>query len=237
MRAGSPETDHADPTAPRDPEAPAGRDVIPPKDERVGLATQSERPDGWRECSGGEKPRQATTVGPPSGAPTTERTRRVNDALKATGRLPPTGAAVTETSRGKWPREGYSSRPRGTPGRAKPMDAPVPSGTGRIGGGRREGGNQTSHATRGGGGIRHPMRVRLSGTRRRARKPRRGSIAGRVASAFGRSADAAVRGCRGMSLEGHESARGAKRSASAAPLSPRGVPDGRRNAVRDGRKP
>jgi hypothetical protein len=65
---------------------------------------------------------------------------------------------------------------------------------------------------------------------RRVRNPRRGSIAGRVARPSGRWSDAAVRGCRGLSLKGHESARGAR--ARFRPCSWLGgrTPQGRRNA-------
>lgn len=70
MRAGSPETDQADSTDPRSPEAQVGRDVIPPKGERAGIVTTSDRPGGGRECSGEEKLKKVSTVGfPPRGGP------------------------------------------------------------------------------------------------------------------------------------------------------------------------
>jgi hypothetical protein len=64
-RAGSPETDQADPFAPRSLGVQEGRDVIPLKDMRAGIVTTSDCPDGWGEGSGGEKPRKASTVGFP----------------------------------------------------------------------------------------------------------------------------------------------------------------------------
>jgi hypothetical protein len=64
-RAGGSETSKADPSDSRNPEAQAGDDVFPPKGERVGIVTTSDGPSGWGECSGGEKPRKASTAGFP----------------------------------------------------------------------------------------------------------------------------------------------------------------------------
>jgi hypothetical protein len=36
---------------------------IPPKDERAGIVTTSDSPDGWGEGSGGAKPRKVSTAG------------------------------------------------------------------------------------------------------------------------------------------------------------------------------
>jgi hypothetical protein len=58
----------ADPFDPRSPEVHVGRDVIPPKGERAGIVTTSDRPDGWGEGSAGEKPRKASTAGFPRGS-------------------------------------------------------------------------------------------------------------------------------------------------------------------------
>jgi hypothetical protein len=63
MRAGSPETDQADPSDPRSPEVQVGRDVIPPKGARAGIVTTSDRPGGWRESSEEEKLKKVSTVG------------------------------------------------------------------------------------------------------------------------------------------------------------------------------
>jgi hypothetical protein len=105
------------------------------------------------------------------------------------------------------------------------------SRAGRTGGGRREGGSQTPDAARGGGGIRRHSSG-SAGPRlcRRARKPRRGSTAGRVARPSGRWSDAAVRGCRGMSLKGRESARGASGRLRPRCRSGGRPPERRRNA-------
>jgi hypothetical protein len=36
---------------------------IPPKDERAGIVTTSDGPDGWGEGSGGAKPKKVSTAG------------------------------------------------------------------------------------------------------------------------------------------------------------------------------
>jgi hypothetical protein len=179
MRAGSPETDQADPSAPRSPGVQAGRDVAPHEDERAGIVTTSDGPDGWGECSGGVKPRKASTAGllRESGGSTDSPRERG----PAGGRRPlPSGRRTPGNVR-------RAGAPRGVPiaceGKALKGEAHGRSGAscaGRVGGGSREGGSQTSDVARGGGGIRRQnQRVRRPGMCRRARKPRRGSIAGR----------------------------------------------------------
>jgi hypothetical protein len=215
MRAGSPETDQADPSDPRSPEVQAGRDVIPPKDERAGIVTTSDGPGGWGEGSGGAKPRKASTVGVSlAGTPATARTRHGNEALEAAAPVPPPsgGSGWSATSGGQGLREGYSSCARGTPWRAKPMDAPAPSAPGgpvvevakgvakpRTWLAVTEGSVTSSSATAG------------LGVCRRARKPRRGSIAGRVGRWFplGGAGDAAPRcGAAGTRLRRGTKAQG-----------------------------
>lgn len=167
------------------------------------------------------------------------RTRRENKALKAAVASSPPGEATDGNVR-------RARTPRGAPlageENALKGEAHGRSGAtraGRIGGGRREGGSQTSDVARGGGGIR-----RLSsgsagpGLCRRARKLRRGSITGRVAHpATEWRCDAVVRGCCGTSLKGRESAWRAARGFGLG----RGLecesPKGVGNVARGGRNP
>mgnify|MGYP003572329962 FL=1 len=182
-RVGSPETDHANPFDPRSPVVQAGRDVIPPKDERAGIVTTSDRPGGWGEDSGGAKPRKASTVGTLSGAPTPARTRRGNKALKAAApaRLPSGGRAAGNVRRARAPR-GAPLAHEGNTLKGQAQGRSGASRAGRAGGVRREGGSQTPHVARGDGGNRHQLSCGSTGPRvcRRARELRRGSIAGRV---------------------------------------------------------
>jgi len=53
----------AEPSAPRSLEAQADRDVNLLKGVKAGIVTRSECPDGWRDSSGGENPRKASTAG------------------------------------------------------------------------------------------------------------------------------------------------------------------------------
>jgi hypothetical protein len=126
MRAGGPETGKADPSTPRDLEVQAGRDVTPPKGEKVGLATTSESPDGWSESSEGENPRKASTVRrlrPPGGS--TDSPREGSPGGHRDARIPPGRFGRPARSGGQGLREEYPSRARGTPWRGKPMDAPA----------------------------------------------------------------------------------------------------------------
>jgi hypothetical protein len=94
---------------------------------------------------------------------------------------------------------------RRRPCRVKPMDASPPKGGERDGGGRREGGTQTSHAARRGARPPADQRVRRPVMCRRAEKPRRGSIVRRA----GLRIRGTVWGCGDGPLKGCESARGA----------------------------
>jgi hypothetical protein len=126
-RVGGPETDHADPSDPRSPVVQVGRDVIPPKDERAGIVTTSEGPGGWGEDSVGGKPRKASTVGSPSGAPgaSTDSSREQGPEGGRTRPSPLGGHGGAATSGGQGLRKEHLSRTRGTPWRVKPRDAPA----------------------------------------------------------------------------------------------------------------
>jgi len=162
MRAGSPETGQADPFDPRSPEVQAGRDVIPPKDERAGIVTTSDGPGGWGEGSGEVKPRKVSTAG---------LLRETGDSTNSSRERGPEGGRFRSLS----PRGGRTAgnvRRAGTP-RGAPLaheentlegQAHGRSGAsraGRIGGGRRAGGSQTPHAARGNGGIRCSIQAGL----------------------------------------------------------------------------
>jgi hypothetical protein len=119
------------------------------------------------------------------------------------------------------------------------MDAPAPCAPGGSVVASRQGGIQTSQVARGGGGTRrHSSDSAGPGLCRRAPKPRRGCIAGPVGlPASAGLLDAAVRGCRDMSLKRRESAwRVAVRLRLGGRLGRR-VPAGRGNAARVGREP
>jgi hypothetical protein len=185
MRVGSPETDHADPFDPRSPGVQVGRDVIPPEDERAGIVTTSDGPGGWGEDSEGGKPRKASTVGFSFGS--TRRQHGLVAGTRPCRRPDPLVSLRGARAAGDVRRE---RAPRGAPlaheGNTLKGQAQGRSGAsraGRAGGVGREGGSQTPHVARGdGGSCRHiscgSAWLRLC---RRARKPRRGSIAGRVA--------------------------------------------------------
>jgi hypothetical protein len=84
------------------------------------------------------------------------------------------------------------------------------SRAGRTGGGSREGGSQTSHVARGGRGICRPWKADPPVRDCVVGHETPGEAASRDESRVGlhgpTAGDAAVRGCCGMSLEGHESA-------------------------------
>lgn len=221
-----------------------GRDVIPPKDERAGIATTSDRPDGWGERSGGENPRKASTARPPSwwSGDSTDSSREQGPVGGHVIRPP----LFREGRRGGGQRQEGRDPERGThrdAGNALEGEAHGRSGAlraGRIGGGRgREGGSQTSHVARGGGGTRcHSSDSAGPGLCRRARKPRRGCIAGRVGLPASAGAhDAAARGCWGMSLKRRRSAGGVAVRLRPGGRLGRRTPEGRRNAARVGREP
>jgi hypothetical protein len=144
----------------------------------------------------------------------TARTRRGHEALKAAApfSLPSGGARGRQCQEGKDPERG-TTRARG-----EHLGGSSPWTLRRFA--RREDRWWTSRR-----GYPNPARGTLqrrdpllyssgsAGPRlcRRAGKPRRGCIAGMVFRRLARArrSDAAVRGCRDMSLKGHESARGA----------------------------
>jgi hypothetical protein len=151
-RAGSPERDLPTPSLRETPGRERPVDVTPRRVKGEVSANQSGGPDGGGERPGGENLTKASTHAPARvrGA----RARTGNEALKPAASVAPHGERRIDAWNG--PRAGA---PRGvpigarrTPWRGKPTDAPTPSGAGRDGGGRRDGGEETPDAAREAGG-------------------------------------------------------------------------------------
>jgi hypothetical protein len=111
---------------------------------------QSGDPDGEGERPGGGNPRKASAR---ASARARGRTSSPRERSPEADRVRPLPMGARRIDAGNDRRAGA---PRGvpigarrTPWREKPMDAPTPSGAGRVGGGRREGGRETPHAARG----------------------------------------------------------------------------------------
>jgi hypothetical protein len=156
-RAGSPETDQANPAAPRSPEVQVGRDVIPPKDERAGIVTTSDGPDGlggtlWRGKAQEGIDGSTSLVG-------VERQHGLVAGTRPCRRLlldrpsPSGGGSAGNVRRARTPR-GAPLAHEGKTSKGQAHGRSGASRAGRIGGVRRDGGSQTPHAARGGEGIR-----------------------------------------------------------------------------------
>jgi hypothetical protein len=222
MRAGSPETGHADPSAPQSLETQAGRDVAPPKGGKAGDATTSDRPDGWGEGSGGAKPRKASTAGSPRGPGGSTDSPRVESPGGGRVAVAPRERRPPATSGGLGPREGHPPR------RGERLEGQSP-GTlrcgraGRVGGEGREGGDQTPDVAR--GRRRDPpslMRVHRPGTCRRAAKPRRGSTVRRSDAGCRWRHDGTVRGSDEPTSGGARKRKGGRPATSVADAGPAG---------------
>jgi hypothetical protein len=149
----------ADPFDPRSPEVRVGRDVIPPKGERAGIVTTSDRPDGWGEGSVGEKLKKASTAGFLRGSGGSTDSTRARGPEGGRARVTPLGGrGGRQRQEGKDPERG-TSRVEGKALKGEAHGRSGASRAGRAGGGGREGGSQTSHAARGGGGIRRPRQA------------------------------------------------------------------------------
>jgi hypothetical protein len=111
------------------------------------------RTDGEKALEGQSPGRSRRPVS--FGIPVTARTRRGNKALKATASVssPSGGGSAGNVKRARAPRGALLAHEENTlKGQAHGRSGA--SRAGRIGGGRREGGSQTPHVARGGGGIR-----------------------------------------------------------------------------------
>jgi hypothetical protein len=190
MRAGRPERDAPTSPHPETPRRTRRRHVRPRTREGGGPANESVGRDGEAEPWRG-KPRGGIGVRARKGARRTS-SRREEGPEADRVRRSPWGAAIRrgKPAGGQGPREGHPSRARRRPRRGKPMDAPTPSGAGRDGGGRREGGEETSDAARG----REGTPVHRSGSAVPARVVGRESPGEEASSAAG-SPGTSVRGC------------------------------------------
>ena len=145
----------ADPSVPKDPVTQADVDVTPLECVR-GEAPRSKRKagTGGEKALDGRNPGRHRRLGSLRGSDASTSSSRARSPEAARVRPLPMGARRIDAKNDR--RAGI---PKGTPidsrrrpWRVKPMDAPVPKGAGRDGGGRRDGGTQTSDATRRGAG-------------------------------------------------------------------------------------
>jgi hypothetical protein len=198
-----------------------GRDVIPPKDERAGIVTTSDGPDGlggtlWRWTA--HEPIDGTTslVGVERQHGLVAGTRPCRRLLL--DRPSPSGAGWPvdrQRQEGRDPERG-TSRVEGNALKGEAQGRSGASRAGRIGGGRREGGIQTSDVARGGGGTRrHSSGSADPRLCRRASKPRRGSIAGRFVRRLRLASRRCDAGLQGHVSEGARKCMGGRRLASA----------------------
>lgn len=115
----------ADPSASRNPVTHSGWDVIPSKSERGGSATQSACPIGWGERSGGEKPREASTVRPLGVGCRTSSSRDRSPEVGRRLLVPPRYGFGGDNAMRARPPRGVPAAPRRKPRRVKPMGAPA----------------------------------------------------------------------------------------------------------------
>jgi len=145
----------ADPSASQGPVTPAGRDVVP-------LEGWEGRPRDYKRRPGrtGRTLWRGEAQGGSAGGPERVRTPSApREQSPEGGRRVPKGIRA-RTSGGQGPLEGCR-RARGHASKGEAHGRSGASRAGRVGGGRRDGGDQTPDVARGDGGIRpHDERIR-----------------------------------------------------------------------------